>query len=69
MYMILFVASRAVEGLVRVIECRAVLTRCVGSLMKCLADMMVWEAYRAERIVLLEEYCRVTLRVNVKKML
>lgn len=36
-YMILLEASRATAGLVRVMEWRAVWTRWVGSLMKCLA--------------------------------
>ena len=35
--MILFSVSRAVVGLVRVMELSADCTRCVGSLMKCLA--------------------------------
>lgn len=39
--MILLWASRARDGLVRVIDWRAVLTRWVGSLMKCLVDAMV----------------------------
>lgn len=38
--MILLEASRAIEGLVRVSEWRAVFTRWEGSLMKCLADML-----------------------------
>ena len=53
--MILFVASSAVEGLVRVSEWRAELTRCTGSLMKCLADIMVLEVYTAGENGLVQE--------------
>lgn len=38
--MILLAASRAMEGLVMVSAWRAVFTRWVGSLMKCLEDMV-----------------------------
>jgi hypothetical protein len=41
MYTILFSASRATEGLVRGMEARAVLTRWVGSFMKCFAKVIV----------------------------
>ena len=40
-YTILFSASRATEGLVRGMEARAVLTRWVGSFMKCFAKDVV----------------------------
>ncbi len=53
MYTILFFASTANEGLVRVSEWRAVSTRCVGSLMKCLADIVPW-LQDGEMILLVE---------------
>lgn len=40
--MILFSASSPTDGLVRVMACSAVLTRWVGSLMKCLADISLF---------------------------
>ena len=46
--MILFSASRATDGFVIVRAWRAVLTRSVGSLMKCLADMIAFDKLKSK---------------------